>query len=521
MFGRLGSMFGRLAGGSASGTAALSPIPQSTLFGLFGPPRGQLDPTQDHILSDIFSPPYRGPGDLDNYGGETPEMRRRFRTEYHEGPVLRAALRGKADDICCLEPTVLAGNKSNPESNEAAEFLKWTVSLAPGGWSGLIDAIYTPGSIDGWSIAEKKLKLQDWSNGIHTRRVWGLAHVRSLDTVHIRLQLDVHRNVVGIVNVLRGLEYYDPSQVILYSHNPLFANPFGHSDARPALSASTMIADVYKIWYVALKVYGLPYMKGKVSEKTTRKQMEAALQSLRAGGYIAINKDDEIEAINLASAAAINGFESIIHTKREDIFFAIRRVAQPYMEGDGGADSHTDTGVQQQSGDASEKMSAHMVADVINRQLVPWLIGPNFQLSESEMPRVKLGGTNWKQVETILAIIEKAENVGMEPSAEWAHEVATIPAARDENDKLKSLQQKQQEQQQAAQQGQQAAQQAAPTTPVGSVTLPQLPPPPQPSGQQPAATFSADHRPEPTVNGVTSDQMGRVLDGLLREGLPA
>jgi len=75
--------------------------------------------------------------------------------------------------------------------------------------------------------------------------------------------------------------------------------------------------------------------------------MSEALKAFRSGGYAVVDKDDDITVLDLAPAAAVTGFENMIHTQREVIFFAIRGVAQQFMEGDGGADAHTDTGVQQ------------------------------------------------------------------------------------------------------------------------------------------------------------------------------
>jgi hypothetical protein len=447
--------------------AAVAPVTQAQLFSLLGPPRGQLDPSQDHILSDVFSPPYRGPGELDNYGCETREMRWRYRAQHRESPVLRAALDGKANDISCLEPTVLSADKDDALSNQAAEFVKWTVSMAPGGWAGAIDTMYRAGSIDGWSVAEKKLK-ETWWKG---RRVWGLAHLRGLDTVHMRLQLDVYRNVVGVVNVLRGLEYYDPGQVVLYTHNGMYSNPFGQSDVRSVTKASSMIEDVYRVWYVALKVYGLPYMHGKVNQHTNRKQMEAALTALREGGYVVTGKDDEINVLNMASAASISGFEPLLRAQREDTFYGVRSAALPFLEGQGSSGAHGDTEVEQGTSDAGEKRHAHNIADVFNRQLVPWLVGPNFELDESRMPHVKFGGTNWKQIKEIVSIIRDAKETGIEVSAEFAHDVSSMPAPRDEKDRLVSAQEKQQQ----AQQAQQAAQQPpAPTAPAPDAVPPAM-----------------------------------------------
>jgi len=93
----------------------------------------------------------------------------------------------------------------------------------------------------------------------------GLAHLRSLDAVFMRLQLDQYLNVISVVNLIRGLEYYDAKDVVLCSHNPMYSNPFGQSDLRAATRAANIIEDVYKVGYVALNVFGMPYMVGKAA----------------------------------------------------------------------------------------------------------------------------------------------------------------------------------------------------------------------------------------------------------------
>lgn len=462
MIGHLSGIAGRLesARPALSGSGAYPLVPKSTLATIFGPPK-QPRPTEDKILADVWAPPYRGPGELDRYGGETEVMRRRYREQYGTSPVTRAAIRGKADALSCLEVTVLPGNKDDKRSAMAAEWLDYTVQRSPRGWRGIIDSIWTPASIDGYSLCEKKLEPQRWKG----RFCWGLAHVRSLDTALLRLQLDVYRNVVGIVNLVRGIEYYSPDDVILHAHNPLFANPFGHSDQRATIRAANIIQDVYQVWFTALKVYGLPYMTGKASP-TNKKAMAAALESLRAGGYAVTELAESIEVINLAAAAATDGFERMVHTQREDVFFAIRGASLPFLEGDGGTNAHGDSGVQKSASDAGEYASALDVSDTINRQLVPWLVSPNFG-DEIEMPRVSLGGTNWKETKDLLDIIESAQRCGMPVGARWASAVTKIGPPDDPNDKLQSAEEKQQvEQQKQMEAQQQAAAQSQPGQPT-------------------------------------------------------
>lgn len=429
LFSTIGSWFqgGRMQTVAAppNASAAVVAPTQAQLMSVLGPPK-PLAPLQDNIASTVWAQPYNGPLDFDPYATETAAMRYQYRTMMRANPVVRAAIRGKADDISVLEPIVLPANKDDPVSQEAAEFVKYTIDQSPRGWRGLIDSIYTAASVDGYSICEKKLKPQRWKG----KAMWGLAHVRNLDTAVLRVQMDIYRNVIAIVNMVRGLEYYDPDDVILYAHNPMYSSPFGQSDMRAAVRAGNIIQDVYLAWFTALQVYGLPYMKGKVANGVNTEAMAATLAALRSGGYAVTTGEDDIEVLNLAAAAGTSAFKDMVQVQREDIFFAIRGVAQPFMEGKGGTDSHTDTSIQQGTSDAGEKASSLDVADCINKQLIPWLVRPNF--GDIDMPIVKLGGTDWKVTKDIVGILKDAQSIGVKIPSQWAHEQLNIPVTDDD-----------------------------------------------------------------------------------------
>jgi hypothetical protein len=500
---------------SRAGAQSLIPIPRDgaewnrTLTGFFGPPNSHTDLTHDRAVAQVYAPPYQGPLELDRYGGETMQARREYREQFSQSPVFRAAIKGKANDIASLEPTVHVFDKADAEANDAAEFIKRTVELSPGGWPGLIDNIYLPGSLDGHSVLEWKYEEQMWKG----RPVWGLGHVRPIDTAHIRFQLDVFYNVVGVVNLVRGLEYYDPKGYILYSHHGLFNNPFGQSDGRAAIGAARDISDIYKLWYVAVKVYGLPYMHANTTE-TNRVLMENAMTNLREGGWIVTtNKADEIKTIDMAMGATLTGFESFVNVKRQDIFYGVRLAALPFLEGKGGRDAHGSSKIEQGTSDAGEKMDAHRVADVINRQLIPRLIEVNYaNMPRWRMPSVKLGGTDWEQTQKILTVIKGAREEGLDPSAEWARQAAGVQAARGPDDKLFTPEEKQQQ----AQQQMQAAQQPQPvqsgTQPPDAPPQPATQPEPEPTvpPAKMAATFSA-------AQAVGTEQVARVVSKLLEE----
>lgn len=415
-----------------SGSPAVAPITPRQFQAIF--PRRPARLGRDTIRNDVFAPPYRSPDDLDRYGGETREMRFLYRRHYHAEPVVRSAVQGKINRVVCLEVSVLPADKDRVADRLAAEFVNWTIQQSARGWEGLLTDMLTPACIDGWSVLEKKLRpVRHPTLGL----LWGLDHLRSLDSDWLRLEMDVYRNVTAVVNTVMGLEYHPTEQVVLYSHNGLFNNPFGQSDLRATHRAASILSDVYQIWYVALKVYGYPYAVGKVKDATRRKMMENALKALRAGGYAVTHVDDSVEVINLASASNYDAFQTAVKTLREDVYLSVCGAYLPFMEGQGaGGDSHGDAGVAKSASDATEEVLARFAAHALSRQLFPCLVEPNFPPGTG-IPRLRLGGNNYGESKQAIEVITAAQACGLEVSAEWAHEVTKIEPPRDADDTLR------------------------------------------------------------------------------------
>lgn len=148
--------------------------------------------------------------------------------------------------------------------------------------------------------------------------------VKNKDTTH--LQLDAYRTVLGVVNTVRGLRTHDPAKVILFTHADMFENPYGQSDLRAAYRSANLINDAYQVWYIGIKIYGAPFLTGKVADETRRKMMETALKAARASGFLVCNSEDEIAVENLASATSFDAFEKKVRIHREEIYLAVRRV---------------------------------------------------------------------------------------------------------------------------------------------------------------------------------------------------
>jgi hypothetical protein len=403
--------------------------------GLFGAPPVRPNLIRDEIVHDIIMLPYRGPLDQGNYAREDMAERLHYRWQYRRSPYIRAAIKGATDAVKGLTVTVLPGKNTNnpPLANRVAEFLDETVKAADGGWTKVLGDVYSAAPVDGYTLCVFKLREWAWRGC----KVWGFAHTRQLDTVYTRLQLDVYRNPVSIVNMVRGLEYYSPEQVILYSHNMQYCDPFGQPDLDCVTSAGDMIDAAYQAWQLAVEVFGLPYMVGTAGTAAQKLALGQALEALRAGGYAVIQDKDKIEVLNLASAAGGNGglFENLVNTRREDIFVGVRGSHLPFMEGKGGQDSHGDSEVQREASNIPDAVAAQAIANVIRHQLVPSVVGPTFG-RDAPMPDIMIGGSNWKKVKEVVSVVKELKECGIEPSKTYVVQATGIPEARDDQDRL-------------------------------------------------------------------------------------
>lgn len=407
----------------------------------------------DQVWSDTWPVPYVGPLSIDNSGTcgpiETPEMRRQYRELYRREPSIRAAVNGKADAVACLDVSVIPRDNHKDTDCEAAEFVKWTVENTLLGWDGLIRQIVAPALIDGFSVLEKTLQPIETQWGREWAGKWGLLHCRMLDTAWLRLQLDQYRNVLSVVNLVRGLQYYNVDKFVLFSYSSLWNNPFGQSDLRACIRSCALIEDAYKLWYLALKMFGMPYLHGKVEVPAQRQMMADALEALRAGGYAVTGVQDEIELLNLAAGTSFSAFEANIRAMREDNFMAIRGAYLPFLEGVGGPDAHGNTAISKVASDTNTDLLAKSVARVISHQLVPWLVKDNFPVGTG-YPTVVLGGTSWDEVSSSLEVgLMLADQMGLPLSKDQVYKRANW-APPDGPDDVVDLVQYQQRKEQAS-----------------------------------------------------------------------
>jgi hypothetical protein len=426
------SFLGNLFGGSRSAAIA-----ESTPLAPVGPVPQRPIPFRDQIWSDVWPQPYRGPLDLDRYGGETSEMRLAFRELYRRESFIKASIEGKAAAVAGLDLVVIPCDKDREEDRKAAEFVKWSIEDSRDGSDGLIRSMLVGGFVDGWSLGNLKLKIADGHG--RWRGLAGLDHVRWLDTAYMRLQLDQFRNLVGVVNTIRGLEDYDPSTCVLFTHNELFTNPFGQADMRSVYRDANILEDAMYLWHTGARVFGLPVLYGKVDAKTGSarfQQMYDALQDARAAGVIVSPKEDDVAILNIAAATSLEAFKDLVTTSRESIVTGIRGAYLPFMQGQGSGDTRGSSNVGKHAGsDPGEFLLAKAVGRVLMRQVAPHLVRPNFPTAG--IPRILLGGVNWAETKSQLDVIQEAKSLGLKISAKHVHEITQIPPPDDPEDELR------------------------------------------------------------------------------------
>ena len=428
MFGFLGTLFGGQKSAATAESTPLAPV---------GPAPQRPLPFRDQIWSDVWPQPYRGPLDLDRYGGETSEMRLAFRELYRRESFIKASIEGKAASVAALDLVVIPADKERPEDRRAAEFVKWSIEDSRDGSDGLIRSMLVGGFVDGWSLGNLKLRIVDGHG--RWRGLAGLDHVRWLDTAYMRLQLDQFRNLVGVVNTVRGLEDYDPSTCVLFTHNELFTNPFGQADMRSVYRDANILEDAMYLWRTGARVFGLPVAVGKVDAKDGSarfQQMYDALQDMRAAGVIVCPKSDDVDILNIASATSLESFNELVQSARESIVTGIRGAYLPFMQGQGSGETRGSAGVGKHAGsDPGEYLLAKAVGRVLTRQVAPHLVRLNFPTAG--IPRVILGGVNWAETKSQLDVIQEAKALGLKVSAKHVHEITQIPPPDDPEDELR------------------------------------------------------------------------------------
>lgn len=373
----------------------------------------------------------------DNLTGETWEVRRAYRTMLKE-PAVWAPLLAKTFAVASLDPQVQPEDKADPRQKAAAAFVDWSVGRSRGGWPRLLMDVLLPGQVDAFSVTEKVFDTVGFDHprypGFKT-----LAAGKSKDTEYLRFRLDVYKNVTGVVAVGpagQGGEVFDPADFLLFTHLSIFESPFGLSALRPANRAANLIVAAVKLRSILLENFSGPFLTGKypTGDTATRDQLAAVLRTARAQGWITLPADAELQVLNLATSAP-DQFQQSIDDLRKELHLCIRGAYLQALESStpqGNSETHRSETF------LFEWYLMTTVCAVLNDQLVPDLVGDNFGPAGGR-PTITLGGIDPDAQLKQLELLEKAQQMGYEVSAEQVGDLAGAEPAKNPQDRLRPL----------------------------------------------------------------------------------
>lgn len=372
--------------------------------------------------------------------GETEEMRREYREWAFREPSTKAALLTKCLSVASLDPQLTPANKSKALDKAAAKWVDYSISRAAGGWGELVRYILMPGAIDGYSVNEPVWDEIDQHNEDYPG-FWTVKRFAMIDTHHMRFSLDEYRQVIGVrpMTGLSGWVDLPPENFLIYRHLGMFENPFGISDLRAVVRDCRLLEDAIQLRHTLMANWSGPFLRAMSGDDAVRRQLPALLERARAGGYIVLPKDSTLDVINLATSSP-EVFNSAIVWYREQIIAAIQGSYLQLISSDG---ERGDTRVAKSVSELFTWWLASAAAEVINTQLIPALVRPNYGNAVG-LPRVSFGGIDENNVKAALERLKMVQDMGEDLSKEQVRTLGGAESPLDESDRLKPLQSPQQ-----------------------------------------------------------------------------
>lgn len=336
---------------------------------------------------------------------ETEAMRRAYRPMLAD-PVVLSAITSRIFGVASLDLSVTAAD-DDPVGPATADWVRYAIPKCKGGLRKIVETITLPGLMEGYSLGGKIKGRLD--RGKHAGKLY-LADLKSYDSRDYTLETDEHRNVLAVVS-RQDQKTYPLSDFVYWTHLPLFENPAGMSALRCVYKAYWLLDTAYKLWAICLERFTLPILKGKYDDVSNKTALEEALKTAKSMGYIAMPKDAEVEALEMALHAGAS-FEAATKQFRQDIYIGITGAFLNALEGTATGSKAIGT-VHADTSSLGIWYLADCVAGVINSQIVPDLVNDN-QATTADYPTVSLGGVDDAVLVQALAVDEGLFRMGYE-----------------------------------------------------------------------------------------------------------
>lgn len=374
--------------------------------------------------------PYAGPLTTDNWTQETNEQKLAYLQMLKE-PAIKGPLLGKVYAVASLDAQVIPGDPEDQRSKDQAVWVDYCVNKSRGGWPRLIQDSALHTLIEGFSVGEVVFD-QPFRFGKYAGRpkLWG---VKFKETRQIYYTLDPYKNVVAIRNqkaAQGGLEF-DPNYFLRFVNLPLFESPFGISDLRAAYRASYLIEATIKLRSLLLQNFSGPFLKYKRGTTNVRAAAAKVLSEARGAGFIVLDKNDELEVINLATSSP-DQFQSTIDDLRKEASTGITGAYLQVMESStsqGNSETHKGTS------ELFQWQLAATIAATLTEQLIPLLIDGNYT-EDIETPTIKLGAIDVAAQLKDAERFKLAKDLKVPASRKQFYDVIGLEAPQNDDDAL-------------------------------------------------------------------------------------
>jgi Protein of unknown function (DUF935) len=366
--------------------------------------------------------------------GETLQMRQQYREWAFREPKTKAALLTKCLAVCALDPQVVPENSKDKRDKEVARWVDYALTRIDGGYMELFKNLLLPGLIDGFSLNEPVWDEYD-RPGHEYHKFWRPSRIAMIDTEYVKFKIDPYRQIVG-VRPMTGLAGYQEIPIetfLFFSHLKMFENPFGISDLRAVVRDVRCLDSVIQLRQMYLNNNAGPFVKATSRSPAVREELMAILQDARANGFIVVPEGTEVEVIDIASSGR-DIFERAIQNYTESIVQGIQGSYLQLLEG-GATDARGNTQVHRSIAELFQWWLAGCVCEVINKQLIPALVYPNYGYSVG-LPRLQLGGIDENTIKQMLERFRAGQEIGVPISKEQVQTQCNFEVPLDPDDIL-------------------------------------------------------------------------------------
>jgi len=361
-------------------------------------------------------------------------MRSAYKKMVHD-PAVKAALLTMLLEVCALDLKVIPADAEKEEEKEVADFVRHALtSLMGGSTKGLLMKIAKPALVHQFSISEMVFKTEE--RGAFKGK-WTLSALKSKDitTGLWGFTLDAFRNVEAITQTVNGeRRSYSPDKFINYAFLPDFENPRSTSHLRAAYRAWWVKRIVLRSWAFHAEKSGVVPV-GRYASASQKAALEKQLKKFSGRKWVSLPKDVELELVTWSKGETEINFERLLRVLDKQIFLSIRGAFLQALEGDRtGARSMGE--VHETTADLFVWYLAFELADVLNEQVVPWLVSLNYG-PDRDLPKVSLEAPVQEDLKIRAEIVDILVKAGLPLSKQELYEEFGFSPPKDEEDEVK------------------------------------------------------------------------------------